>query len=85
MRTHHDNTHVSLPDNLIKEAKSAGLLTPKVIEAMLRENLRRRAVDGLFSAADKLAAANSPAMTLEEIQEEVNAVRAQACHQKWAP
>jgi len=66
-----------LPDNLIKEAKSAGLLTPKEIEAMLRENLRRRAVDGLFSAADKLAAANSPIMTLEEIQEEVNAVREQ--------
>ncbi len=66
-----------LPDNLIEEAKNAGLLTPGEIEAMLRENLRRRAINGLFSAADKLAAANSPTMTLEEIQKEVNAVREQ--------
>ena len=31
----------------------------------------------LFSVADKLAAAKFPPMTMEEIQEEVNAVRAQ--------
>jgi len=64
-----------LPDKLVREAKSAGLLTPKGIEAMLRENLRRCAIDSLFSAADKLAAANPAPMTMEEIQEEVNAVR----------
>ncbi len=68
---------IDLPDNLVKEAKNAGLLAPDAIETMLRETLRRRAVNGLFSAADKLAAANFPPMTLEEIQEEVNAVRAQ--------
>lgn len=68
---------IDLPDTLAKEAKDAGLLDARSIETMLRENLRRRAVDGLFSAADKLAAANFPPMTMEEIQEEVNAVRAQ--------
>jgi len=68
---------IDLPDNLVKEAKNAGLLAPDAIETMLRETLRRRAVNGLFTAADKLAAANFPPMTLEEIQEEVNAVRAQ--------
>lgn len=68
---------IDLPDNLAKEAKSAGLLAPNAIETMLRENLRRRAIDGLFNAADKLAAANFPPLTMEEIQEEVNAVRAQ--------
>ena len=68
---------IDLPDNLAKEAEAAGLLAPDAIEAMLREQLRRRATNGLFTAADKLAAANFPAMMMDEIQEEVNAVRAQ--------
>ncbi|WP_293649282.1 hypothetical protein [Thiolapillus sp.] len=68
---------IDLPDNLAEEAKQAGLLTPNAIENILRETLRRRAVNGLFSAADKFAAANLPPMTMDEIQEEVNAVRAQ--------
>ncbi len=67
---------IDLPDVLAKEANDAGLLAPAAIEAMLRENLRRRAVDGLFSAADKLAAAQFPSMTMDEVQAEVNAVRA---------
>lgn len=68
---------IDLPDNLVKEAENAGLLAPDAIEALLRETLRRRAVNELFIAADKLAATNFPSMTMEEIQEEVNAVRAQ--------
>ncbi len=68
---------IDLPDSLVKEAKNAGLLAPDAIESMLRETLRHRAVNGLFTAADKLAAANFPPMTMEEVQEEVNAVRAQ--------
>lgn len=67
---------IDLPDQLAKEAKEAGLLAPDVIEAILRENLRRRAIDELFSSADKLAAADFPPMTMDEIQQEVNAVRA---------
>lgn len=66
---------IRLPDNLAKEAKEAGLLAPNAIEAMLRDTLRRRCVDDLFSAADKLAASHFPPMTMDEIQEEVNAVR----------
>jgi len=68
---------IDLPDNLVKEAKNAGLLAPDAIETMLRENLRRRAVDSLFNTADKLGTANFPPMTMEEIQKEVNTVRAQ--------
>ncbi len=68
---------IDLPDNLAEEAKQAGLLTPNAIESILRETLRGRAVKGLFTAADKLTAANLPPMTMDEIQEEVNAVRAQ--------
>ena len=66
---------VDLPDTLVEEAEEAGLLASDALEAMLRENLRRRAIDGLFEAADMLAASDFPAMTMAEIQAEVNAVR----------
>ena len=68
---------IDLPDNLVKEAKDAGLLAPTALEAMIREHLRRRAVNGLFNAADQLSKANFTPMTMDEIQAEVNAVRTQ--------
>jgi hypothetical protein len=66
---------VDLPDALANEAKAAGLLTPEAIERLLREAVRRKAVNELFDAAERMAAANIPPMTMEEIQAEVDAVR----------
>lgn len=66
---------INLPDALAREAREAGLLTPEAIERLLREAVRRKAVDELFEAADRMAAANIPPMTMEEIQAEVDAVR----------
>ncbi len=74
---------IDLPDPLAKEANDAGLLEPRAIEAMLRENLRRNALNDLFTAADKLAITDFPSMTMDEIQAEVNAVRTQ--RQQRAP
>lgn len=37
-----------LPDNLVQEATSAGLLTPESIEKMLREGIRRRGTAHFF-------------------------------------
>ena len=68
---------IDLPDKLAEEAGEAGLLASDALEAMLRENLRRRAIDGLFEAADKLAESDFPALTMKEIQAEVSAVRSQ--------
>ena len=68
---------IDLPHNLAEEAKQAGLLTPNAIENILRETLRSQTIKGLFTTADKLVAANLPPMTMDEIQEEVNAVRTQ--------
>ncbi|MCB2261460.1 MAG: hypothetical protein LGR52_00700 [Candidatus Thiosymbion ectosymbiont of Robbea hypermnestra] len=68
---------IDLPDILAKEATNAGLLAPDAIEAMLGENLRRRAAADLFAAADQLTAARFPPMSMEEIQAEVAAVRTQ--------
>ena len=66
---------VSLPDKLRKEAESAGLLNSATIERLLREEIRRRRVDKLFAAADRLAALDLPPMTDEEIEAEIRAVR----------
>ena len=71
---------LDLPDTLAAEANAAGLLLPEALEQMLRDSLRRKAMDGLFSAAEKLADAGFPTMTMDEIQAEVSAVRAQRKH-----
>lgn len=67
---------LNIPDSLAQAANNAGLLKPAAIETLLRQAVRHQAVDELFAAADKLLGSETPAMTLEEIQEEVNAVRA---------
>lgn len=66
-----------LPDSVVREAKASGLLEPGSLEAVLRDELRRRRVDSLFAAADRLAALPAPALSEEEIESEIQAVRAQ--------
>lgn len=63
-----------LPDSLAREAEVSGLLTPESIEALLRAEIRRRRVNKLFLAADRLAAVQTP-LTEEEIEAEIAAVR----------
>ena len=53
---------------------AVGLLSPKAIERLLREAVRRRAAGReLLSVADRVAAAGIPQMSAEEIQAEVQA------------
>jgi post-segregation antitoxin (ccd killing protein) len=66
---------MTLPDTLAQEARAAGLLTPQALETMLRETLRKQRVDELFTAMDKMAAVEMPAMTEAEIQLEIEAAR----------
>ena len=68
---------ISLPDSLAKEAKAAGLLAPEAIERMVREAVRRRALEELKQAMDRMAAVEGPVMTPQEIQEEIRAARAE--------
>jgi DNA polymerase III delta subunit len=68
---------IKLPDALAQEAKEAGLLTPQAIEQMVREAVRRRALAKLRQAMDRMAAVEGPIMTPEEIQEEIQAARAE--------
>ena len=51
-------------------------LDPGALEEILREELRRRRVDGLFAGADRLAGTAGPAMTEAEVEAEVQAARA---------
>jgi len=66
---------LSLPDRFAKQAKKAGLLNATAIEALLREAMRKRALDRFLQTADRVAAAEIPPMSEEEIQAEVDAVR----------
>lgn len=66
---------ITLPDQLAKEAASAGLLTPQAIESLLREEVRRRAVGRLFEAADRLADVALPPLTEAEVEAEIQAAR----------
>lgn len=67
---------LSLPDNLAKEAAQAGLLSDAEIEKLLLEEIRRRATSELFDAMDRMATVEGAPMTEEEIQAEIDAVRA---------
>jgi hypothetical protein len=69
------NITVSLPDELAQQAQSAGLLRPDAIERLLREAMKKRQVEQLFTTMDKLAALE-PALTEAEIDAEIAAARA---------
>jgi hypothetical protein len=66
---------LSLPEKVRKEAEKAGLLSPKAIERLLREEIRRRRIDGLFATADRLAGLDFPAMSDDEIEQEIRHAR----------
>lgn len=65
---------LTLPDNLAQEAEANGLLKPESITALLRAEMRRRRVNRLFAAADRLADLAQP-LTEAEIEAEITAAR----------
>ena len=66
---------LALPDSLAREAQASGLLEPATLEQLLRDEIRRRRVNQLFEAADRLAALNAPLLTEAEIEAEIQAAR----------
>ena len=69
---------IELSDATAQAAREAGLLTAPVLEQLLNEAIRRRqAADALLSIADRVAAAGIPPMSMEEINAEVKAARAE--------
>lgn len=68
---------LNLPDSLAKEATNLGLLEPQALQTMLREAVRRRHIMRLTEARERIAAAGIPPLTMEEIQSEIEADRAE--------
>ncbi len=66
---------LSLPEPLAREAEANGLLSPAEIEYLLRDALRRRRVEGLFAAAERLAALDGPSLTEAEVEAEIATAR----------
>lgn len=65
---------LNLPDNLAREAEASGLLKPEAIAALLRAEIRRRRINKLFAAADRLADLDQP-LTESEVEAEIIAAR----------
>jgi hypothetical protein len=69
---------IELPDGTAQAARAAGLLTPQAMDRLLNEALRKReAAQSLLSIADRVAAEGIAPMTMEEINAEVKAARAE--------
>ena len=69
---------IELPEATAQAARAAGLLTPQALDRLLTDALRRQeAADSLLSIADRVAAAGIEPMSMDEINAEVKAARAQ--------
>ena len=74
---------IELPDATAQAARAAGLLTPQALDRLLTEAIRRQqAMDALLSIADRVAEAGIEPMSMEEINAEVQAVRADRQQQR---
>lgn len=68
---------INLPDDLAQKASSAGLLSAESMEAMLREQLRRRAGEALQALWQRGPAEELTPQIEQDIVEEVRKVRAE--------
>ena len=69
---------IDLPDATVEAARDAGLLTPQALDRLLNDAFKRRqAADLLLAIAGRVQEAGIEPMTMEDIDAEVNAVRAE--------
>jgi hypothetical protein len=69
---------IELSDATARAAREAGLLTSEALERLLTDAIRRRqAADVLLATAERVAEASIEPMSMEEIDREVKAVRAE--------
>ena len=69
---------IEVPEATASAAREAGLLTTEALDRLLTDAIkRRRTADSLLSIADRVAAAGIEPMSMEEIDAEVKAVRAE--------
>jgi hypothetical protein len=68
---------IMLPDELAQRAKSAGLLSDSAIQLLLEDAIRRRAGRALLDVARRIQEAGVEPLSMEEIDAEVKAYRAE--------
>jgi hypothetical protein len=68
---------IKLPDEVAERARSAGLLSDIAIQQLLEDAMRRRAGRSLLEVARDIQGAGIPPMSMEEIDAEVKAFRAE--------
>jgi type III secretory pathway component EscV len=68
---------LSLPDQLAKRAKAAGLLTSESIERLVREAIRKAAAQSFIELGKRLREPAGPEINEEELEVELKAVRAE--------
>lgn len=69
---------ITLPDATVEAARATGLLTPEALNRLLNNAMQRqRAADALLAIADRIAAAGGTPMTMDQINAEVKAARAE--------
>ena len=69
---------IELTDSTEKAARDAGLLAPQALERLLTDAIKRwRAAESLLSIAERVHAAGIEPMSMEEINAEVKAARAE--------
>lgn len=69
---------IELPEATARAARAAGLLTPQALDRLLTDALKRQeAADSLLAIADRVTAAGIEPMSMEEINAEVKAARAE--------
>ena len=68
---------LTLPGALATEAGEAGLLTSESLTALLRREVRRRRIDNLFAAIERLDQGDPGILDIEEIAAEIAAARAE--------
>jgi hypothetical protein len=70
---------ITLPDQLAKEAATAGLLASGRLEAWLRDQLKAKRVDDLFAAMTRMDMEDeTEALTPEQVSAELTAMRVEA-------
>lgn len=65
---------LELPDQLVEEARNAGLLSSETIERLLCEHMRQHGADEAFEMAGCLAAVDSSPMNDNAVPFETDAV-----------
>jgi hypothetical protein len=68
---------ITLPDEVAERARDAGLLSDGAVRVLLEDALRRRAGEALLAVAGAMHAAGVPPMTMDDIDAEVKAYRAE--------